>query len=98
MIEAEGGEPILTKKAFQMFPGLISDINVAGGGVPLYAKGGMVGTSNLSSVQNNFKLPSQQLIIDENSLSLIANAIYAGSQSGISDLSTNRKIANGANF
>lgn len=98
IIEAEGGEPILTKKAFQMFPGLISDINVAGGGVPLYAKGGMVGTSNLSSVQNNFKLPSQQLIIDENSLSLIANAIYAGSQSGISDLSTNRKIANGANF
>lgn len=36
MIEAEGGEPILTKKAFQMFPKLISDINVAGGGSKLY--------------------------------------------------------------
>lgn len=97
MIEAEGGEPILTKKAFQMFPGLISDINVAGGGVPLYANGGVIG-SNLATVQNTIKTINPVITLDSDAVSLLQDAIYTGSQDGFSDLAQNRKIANSSNF
>lgn len=97
MIEAEGGEPILTKKAFQMFPGLISDINVAGGGVPLYANGGLV-PSKISTVQNSIKVNTGNMTLSNEAIQAIAFAVYSGSQNGLGDLAENRKIANGANF
>lgn len=97
IIEAEGGEPILTKKAFQMFPGLISDINVAGGGVPLYANGGVIG-SNLATVQNTIKTINPVITLDSDAVGLLQDAIYSGSQNGLSDLAQNRKIANDSNF
>lgn len=97
MIEAEGGEPILTKKAFQMFPDLISDINVAGGGVPLYASGGVV-PSRSASVQSSFRINAGNTVLSEDSVVAIAAAIYSGSQAGIGDMAEDRKIANGANF
>ena len=98
MIEAEGGEPILTKRAFQMFPRLISDINVAGGGVPLYASGGLI-PSRSAMVQNSFtgKLIDYGLIrkaVAEGA----AEGTYSGSQAGLGDMAENRKIQNNANF
>lgn len=98
MIEAEGGEPILTKKAFQMFPRLISDINVAGGGVPLYASGGLI-PSQSAMLQNSFtgKLIDYGLIrkaVAEGA----AEGTYSGSQAGLGDMADNKKIQNNANF
>lgn len=95
MIEAEGGEVIINKVSSQLFRGLLSDINVAGGGVK-FAKGGVVG-SQLASVQKNFN-QSKGLMIESEAITQIANAIYSGSQRGLTDLSENRKIAQGANF
>src|SRR5690606_30421621 len=53
MIEAEDGEPILTRKAYQMFPELISQINVAGGGIPLAARGMVAGKASASPMIQN---------------------------------------------
>lgn len=101
MIEAEGGEPILTKKAFRMFPQLISDINVAGGGVPLFASGGLV-PSQSATVQNNISL-SQDMsaLADMIKVAVMEGAAlgtHSGSQAGISDMAENRKIINNSNF
>src|SRR5690606_346715 len=95
MIEAEGGEPILTKKAFQMYPDLISAINVAGGGIPLYAAGGLT-PSRTPTVQNSLRITNSAVTLSDEAIQAVANAIYAGSQSGITDLSENRKIAQNA--
>lgn len=69
-------------------------------GVPGFATGGVVGTpaSSLATVQSTINVPQQNIVLDENAVAQITEAIYSGSQSGISDLSTNRQIANGANF
>lgn len=96
-IEAEGGEPILTKKAFRMFPQLISDINVAGGGVPLFASGGLV-PSRTAGVQSSLKINSPAINLSDEAIEAVAAAIYAGSQAGLGDMADNRKIANNANF
>lgn len=42
-IEAEGGEAIINKHSTKAFLPLLSAINVAGGGVPLFARGGIAG-------------------------------------------------------
>lgn len=97
MIEAEGGEVIINKNSSRLFGGLLSAINVAGGGVPLYANGGLVG-SNLATVQSSIKSNSGNITISDEAIQAIANAVYSGSQTGIVDLSENRIIANGANF
>lgn len=97
VIEAEGGEPILTKKSFQMFPELISAINVAGGGIPLYASGGIT-PSRTATVQSSIRINPGPAVLSDESVLAIASAIYSGSQAGIGDMADNRKIANGANF
>lgn len=42
-IEAEGGEAIINKHSTKAYLPLLSAINVAGGGVPLFARGGIAG-------------------------------------------------------
>lgn len=96
MIEAEGGEIIINKVSSYLFKDLLSEINVAGGGVK-FAKGGVVG-SQIPSVQRALKPLSQNITINDEAVNKIANAIYKGSQSGISDLSDNNRIMRGANF
>lgn len=96
MIEAEGGEVIINKVSSQLFRGLLSDINVAGGGVK-FAQGGVVG-SRLAGVQKSLKTETPNITLDNDAISQITNAIYSGSQRGLSDLSENNRIAQGANF
>lgn len=50
LINAEGGEAIINKKATQRYLPLLSKINQSTGGVPLYGAGGIAGT--LQSVQS----------------------------------------------
>lgn len=96
MIEAEGGEVIINKVSSKLFRGLLSDINVAGGGVK-FAQGGVVG-SRLAGVQKSLKTETPNITLDNDAISQITNAIYSGSQRGLSDLSENNRIAQGANF
>lgn len=102
MIEAEGGEVIINKNSSLLFRNELSAINEAGGGVR-FAGGGIFDTpsSNLSTVQNAISVSATTEISDA-AIERIYNAVlqgtHSGSQSGISDLSDNRKIANGANF
>src|SRR5690606_11677396 len=107
-IEAEGGEPILTKKAFQLFPNLISDINVAGGGIPLAARGAIVG----STASKNANIQSR-LLQDANNTGMaemVAQAVregsmegsaigsMQGSQEGFIGLSENRTVQQASSF
>ncbi|BAP30137.1 chromosome segregation ATPase-like protein [Chryseobacterium sp. StRB126] len=97
MIEAEGGEVIINKKSSAMYRGVLSHINQLGGGVK-FAAGGVLGNiSSLPTVQNTIK-QNTVITLDEAAVMDIAQAVYAGSQSGIVDLSNNREIQNGANF
>lgn len=101
MIEAEGGEVIINKRSAQMFAPQLSAINVAGGGVPLYARGGAI-PSNIVTNQNIFKetMDSERMadIMRTAVAEGAAEGTHAGSQTGISELSTNRRIADNANF
>jgi len=95
MIEAEGGEVIINKRSSSMFRGLLSEINTAGGGIPLFANGGTVPTS----VQKQFATnPIDYAALAAAVAEGAAAGTYSGSQSGISDLSENRKISQNANF
>lgn len=62
-----------------------------------YAMGGIVGSS-MPGVQRSVSAKNSPLMIDKNALSLIADAIYAGSQEGIGDMADNRSIRQAANF
>ena len=63
-----------------------------------YATGGIVG-SQMSGVQKSISgSASNILILDENSLSLIADAIYSGSQAGIGDMADNSEIRKNGSF
>lgn len=97
MIEAEGGEVIINKRSSALFANELSAINQAGGGIPLFANGGVLG-SNLVTVQKNFKIDTPPITLDQAAITQITNAIYTGSQEGFSELSENRRIANGSNF
>jgi len=107
-IEAEDGEPILTRKSFQMFPDLISQINVAGGGIPLARRGMLAGnkSSNSSAVQNkvfqNLDIDSFSETISESvrrgSLEGSSAGTMRGSQKGIRDLASDRAIQQSSAF
>ena len=63
-----------------------------------YATGGIVG-SQMSGVQKSIAgSASNILLLDENSLSLIADAIYSGSQAGIGDMADNTEIRKNGSF
>lgn len=63
-----------------------------------YATGGIVG-SQMSGVQKSIAgSASNILLLDENSLSLIADAIYSGSQAGIGDMADNSEIRKNGSF
>ena len=62
-----------------------------------YAMGGIVGSA-MPGVQRSVSAKNSPLMIDKNALSLIADAIYAGSQEGIGDMADNRSIRQAANF
>lgn len=96
MIEAEGGEVIINKISSRLFRDELSAINVAGGGVR-FAKGGVL-PSKIPTVQQSLKKNNQNITLDSNAVQQIAEAIYHGSQSGISDLSNNRNVVKDANF
>lgn len=100
MIEAEGGEVIINKRSSAMYRGVLSQINQLGGGVK-FASGGQIkpgiNISQLPTIQNAIKQDTV-ITLDQAAVMEIAQAVYAGSQSGIGDLSNNREIQNGANF
>lgn len=60
--------------------------------------GSSVGVSNLPNVQSAMMGGNIVVMLDENSVSLIADATYAGSQKGIGDMADNTDIRLGANF
>lgn len=63
-----------------------------------YFNGGAVGISSIPSVQSAIMGNNVTVMLDENSVSLIADATYAGSQRGIGDMADNTDIRLGANF
>src|SRR5690606_2016498 len=107
-IEAEGGEAIINKRSTSMFPGLLSAINVAGGGIPLAARGAIVG--NVASRNANIQ---SRLLNDVNNSAMsemVAEAVregamegslvgsQQGSQSGLIGLSENREVQRNSAF
>lgn len=58
LIEAESGEVVINRRSVAMFLPQLSEINKAGGGVPLMANGGSVGTT--SFVSNNIMRNTEQ--------------------------------------
>ncbi len=106
-IEAEDGEPILTRKAYQMFPDLISQINIAGGGIPLAARGMVAGkASNNPMIQNKLMQQLDMSALSETisegvrlgALEGSATGSMKGSQQGIIGLSDNRQIQRDSAF
>ena len=97
LVTVKDGEVILNETHQQMLGGADIFRMI---GVPGFATSGVVGTppSRLATVQNSMNVPQQNIVLDENAIAQITSAIYAGSQSGISDLSNNRQIASNANF
>ncbi|SHJ20465.1 Chromosome segregation ATPase [Cruoricaptor ignavus] len=95
MIEAEGGEVIINKRSAQMFAPQLSAINMAGGGVPLFARGGVV-PSNVASNQNIFKESIDSEMLAETLRIAVAKGAaegtHSGSQRGISELSESKMI------
>jgi hypothetical protein len=63
-----------------------------------YFNGGAVGVSSIPSVQSAIMNSNVTVSLDDNSVSLVADAIYAGSQAGIGDMADNASIRMGANF
>lgn len=63
-----------------------------------YFNGGVVGVSSIPSVQSAIMGSNVTVSLDDNSVSLVADAIYAGSQAGIGDMADNASIRMGANF
>ena len=60
--------------------------------------GGSVGVSDMPNVQSAMMGGSVVVMLDENSISLLADATYAGTQKGIGDMADNTDIRLGANF
>ncbi|MFI8379626.1 hypothetical protein [Leeuwenhoekiella sp. NPDC079379] len=89
--ELEGGEAVINKRSTSMFGGLLSQINVAGGG-KAFANGGMMGTNEsikgsvidydllaAKVAQANQSLPSPVVSVQEiNSVSNQVNVIESG--------------------
>ena len=60
--------------------------------------GGSVGVSDMPNVQSAMMGGSVVVMLDENSVNLLADATYAGTQKGIGDMADNTDIRLGANF
>lgn len=60
--------------------------------------GGSVGVSDMPNVQSAMMGGSVVVMLDENSVTLLADATYAGTQKGIGDMVDNTDIRLGANF
>lgn len=97
-VEAEDGEVIINRRSAALFPDLLSDINIAGGGIPL-SRGSYIGNapSMNSAVQNQLMDTSQIMEAVrqgslEGSLAGSATGSAQGSQAGLIGLSENRQI------
>lgn len=107
-IEAEGGEAIINKRSSAMFGGLLSQINMAGGGIPLMARGGIVGStaSRNGNIQNrlmqdvNNSAMSEMVAeaVRQGSMEGSAMGSKIGSQDGLIGLSENRQVQNSSAF
>lgn len=60
--------------------------------------GGAIGVSDMPNVQSAMMGGSVVVMLDENSVSLLADATYTGTQKGIGDMADNTEIRLGANF
>ena len=60
--------------------------------------GGSIGVSDMPNVQSAMMGGSVVVMLDENSVTLLADATYAGTQKGIGDMADNTDIRLGANF
>ncbi|MBT0573656.1 phage tail tape measure protein [Riemerella anatipestifer] len=100
MIEAEGGEIIINKISASIFKDLLSDINVAGGGVK-FARGGVVG-GNIAGVQRSLTQKRDDVALVE----AVKEAVYegaimgthAGSQSGIVEAGSDSNLKGSSSF
>ena len=102
LITAKDGEVILNEDQQAMLGGhqIFKML-----GVPGFATGGVVGTpaSSLSTIQNsiinsNIDMEALASVMRDAVIEGATIGTHNGSQSGISDLSSNRQIANNANF
>lgn len=94
LVTVKDGEVILNENHQAMLGGASTFKAI---GVPGFANSGVVGSS-LASIQKNFRTETPMITLDQNAVSEIADAIYSGSQAGISELSENRNIAKNSNF
>ncbi|HET8838044.1 MAG TPA: hypothetical protein VFM82_03530 [Flavobacteriaceae bacterium] len=108
LIEAEEGERIINRKSSAMFPELLSEINMAGGGIPLAARGYSVGNAASESavvqsrVINSLGLGDLSETISqsvrEGAMQGSASGTAQGSQAGLIGLSDNRQIQRSSAF
>lgn len=108
LIEAEDGEMVINRRSASMFPELLSDINVAGGGIPLAARGLVAGNlpSNNTVVQNrilqsiDFNQFSESISdsVRQGAMEGSATGTMTGSQAGLIGLSENRQIQKSSAF
>ncbi|MRN00225.1 hypothetical protein D1Z97_03260 [Riemerella anatipestifer] len=100
MIEAEGGEIIINKISASIFKDLLSDINVAGGGVK-FSRGGVVG-GNIAGVQRSLTQKRDDVALVE----AVKEGVYegaimgthAGSQSGIVEAGSDSNLKGSSSF
>lgn len=59
LIEAEGGEAIINKRATSRYLPILSRINQSTGGIPLYGSGGIVGQSQIDAAQQSASFGDQ---------------------------------------
>jgi hypothetical protein len=86
--EIEGGEPVLTRRAAQLFPHEINAINMASGGRRILRDGGILGTSGPVLGSNFF---SANTGIDSDMLATkVAEAVYQAASSGLQE--TTRRL------
>jgi len=95
LITAKKGEVILNENQQSLLGGANTFSRI---GVPGFATGGLIGASNLQSVQSSISNNQNVAEVSENAILQITDAIYQGSQVGIRDLNADLQISQGANF
>ena len=95
LITAKKGEVILNENQQSLLGGANTFSRI---GVPGFATGGLIGASNLQSVQSSISNNQNVAEVSENAILQITDAIYQGSQVGLRDLNTDLQISQGANF
>lgn len=78
--EIEGGEPVLTRRAAQLFPAQINAINQASGGRKILQGGGILGTAG-PVLPNSFG--SSTAMVDKDSIEKIESAVRRGAAAGL---------------